>query len=94
MIEDMILAGLAEGTRKIYTQAVYGLAAYYRRSPDQLNEEEVRAYLLNLRQSGAARGTFQTSQYGLRFLYQHTLGRAWGLFGEKKARLTPTEAAA
>ncbi|HUB50366.1 MAG TPA: site-specific integrase [Acetobacteraceae bacterium] len=94
MIEDMTLAGLAQGTQKIYTQAVYRLAAHYRRSPDQLSEEEVRTYLLSLRQGGAARGTFQTSQYGLRFLYQHTLGRAWRLFGEKKNRLTPTEAAA
>jgi predicted DNA-binding transcriptional regulator YafY len=50
MIEDMILAGLAVGTQKIYTQAVYRLAAHYRRSPDQLSEEEVRAYLLGLRQ--------------------------------------------
>ena len=74
MIEDMTLAGLAVGTQKIYTQAVYGLAKHYRRSPDQLGEEEVRAYLLGLRQRGVARGTFQTSQYGLRFLYHHTLG--------------------
>jgi hypothetical protein len=94
MIEDMTLAGLAEGTQKIYTQAVRRLAAHYRRSPDQLGEEEVRAYLLSLRQQGVARGTFQTSHYGLRFLYQHTLGRAWGLFGEKKDRLASTEAAA
>src|SRR5271168_4961598 len=68
MIEDMTLAGLAQGTQKIYAQAVYRLAAHYRRSPDQLSEEEVRAYLLSLRQQGVARGTFQTSQYGLRFL--------------------------
>ena len=94
MIEDMTLAGLAQGTQKIYAQAVYRLAAHYRRSPDQLGEEEVRAYLLSLRQQGAARGTFQTSQYGLRFLYHHTLGRAWGLFGEKKDRLAAAEAAA
>ena len=31
-----------------------------------------------------ARGTFKTSQYGLRFFYRHTLGRAWGLFGKKR----------
>jgi hypothetical protein len=24
-----------------------------------------------------ARGTFRTSHYGLRFFYQHTLGRGW-----------------
>jgi hypothetical protein len=94
MIEDMTLAGLAQGTQKIYAQAVYRLAAHYRRSPDQLSEEEVRAYLLSLRRKGVARGTFQTSQYGLRFLYHHTLGRAWGLFGEKKDRLAAAEAAA
>ena len=42
MIEDMILAGLAEGTRQIYIQAVYKLAKHYRRSPDRISEEEVR----------------------------------------------------
>ena len=94
MIEDMTLAGLAVGTQKIYTQAVSRLAKHYRRSPDQLGEEEVRAYLVGLRQRGVARGTFQTSQYGLRFLYHHTLGRAWGLFGGKKDRFATAEAAA
>src|SRR5271155_2907347 len=93
MIEDMTLAGLAVGTQKIYIQPVRRVAAHYRRSPDQLSEEEVRTYLLDLCQRGVARGTFQTSQYGLRFLYRHTLGRAWGLFGEKKARFAPAEAA-
>ena len=94
MIDDMTLAGLAAGTQRIYTQAVRRLAAHYRCSPDQLSEEEVRGYLLALRQRGAARGTFKTSQYGLRFLYRHTLGRAWGLFGKKKARRAQTEASA
>jgi Phage integrase, N-terminal SAM-like domain len=94
MIEDMILAGLARGTQKLYVQAVRQLAAHYRRPPDQLGEEEVRAYLLGLRQRGVARGTFQTSHYGLRFFYHHTLGHAWGLFGEKKDCLATPEAAA
>jgi hypothetical protein len=94
MIEDMTLAGLAIGTQKIYIYAVRRLAGYYRRSPDRLSEEEVRAYLLGLRQNGAARGTFTISQYGLRFFYCHTLGRVWELFGGKKARLAAAEAAA
>jgi hypothetical protein len=33
MMDDMILAGLAEGTRKLYVQAVRRLAAHYHRSP-------------------------------------------------------------
>jgi Phage integrase, N-terminal SAM-like domain len=94
MIDDMILAGLARGTQKIYIQAVRRLAAHYHRSPDLLSEEEVRSYLLGLRQQGVARGTFQTSHYGLRFFYQHTLGRAWELFGGKKDRLATSEATA
>ena len=52
MIEDMILAGLAEGTRQSYVRAVRQLTAFYRRAPDQLSEEEVRRYLLGLRQRG------------------------------------------
>ena len=59
MIEDMTLAGLALGTRQVYTQAVRRLAVHCRRSPDQLSEEEVRSYLLELRKQGAARGTFK-----------------------------------
>ena len=49
MIEGMILAGLALGTRQAYTQGERRLAACYQRSPDQLSEEEVRGYLLELR---------------------------------------------
>lgn len=94
MIEDMHLAGQAVGTQQIYAQAVRRLAVHYHRSPDRLSAEEVRRYLLGLRQRGVARGTFQTSQYGLRFFYRHTLGRAWALFGEKKDRLATPEAAA
>jgi len=43
MIEEMKLAGLASATQAIYIAAVCSLAAYYRRSPDELSEEEVRA---------------------------------------------------
>jgi hypothetical protein len=49
MIDDMRLAGFAERTRDVYIQAVRPLAAHYMRSPDVLSEEEVRAYLLHLR---------------------------------------------
>src|SRR5438874_13748171 len=61
MIDDMRLAGFAERTRDVYIQAVRRLATHYMRSPDVLSEEEVRAYLLHLRdERGIARGTFKT----------------------------------
>ena len=47
MIEDMTLSGLAAGTQATYIDAVRKLAAHYRCSPDQLTEEEVRAYILH-----------------------------------------------
>ena len=53
--------GVAAGTQATCIDAVRKLAAHYRRSPDQLSEEEVRAYLVGLRERGAARGTFKTN---------------------------------
>jgi Phage integrase, N-terminal SAM-like domain len=85
MIEDMKLAGLSAGTHAIYINAVRGLAAHYRRSPDQLSEEEVRAYLLSLREGGAARGTFKANHYGIQFLYRNTLNYDWPLFSKKRS---------
>ena len=84
MIEDMVLAGLAHRTQETYLYGVRALAARYKRSPDQLSEEQVRAYLLEIKERGAARGTFKTSHYGIRFLYKHTLGHDWALFGKKR----------
>ncbi len=85
MIEDMVLAGLAEGTQKRYLAAVTYLAKSYNRSPDRISEEEVRKHVLYLRdERGVARGTFQTHWHGIRFFYLRTLGVEWGLFLKKK----------
>ena len=84
MIEDMTLAGLAPRSQAIYVKSVRRLAAHYRRSPDELSEEEVRSYLVKLRDRGAARGTFKVAHYAIQFLYQHTLGCDWPLFSKKR----------
>ena len=85
MIDDMTLAGLSPTTQAIYVTAVRGLAAHYRRSPDGLSEEEVRAYLLAMRERGVARGTFKANHYGIQFLYRNTLSRDWALFSKKRS---------
>ena len=88
MMEDMKLAGLAAKTQEVYLQAVSALAKHYRRSPDQLSEEEVRRYLLDVRENGA-RGTFKTCHYGVQFLFRNTLGQDWPLFKKTRpAKLT------
>ena len=84
MIEDMKSAGLAAGTQAVYIDAVRRLAAHYRRSPDRLSEEEVRGYLLGLRERGVALGTFKAYHGGIQFLYRRTLDRDWALFQKKE----------
>ena len=84
MIEDMRLAGLAAGTQANYVRAVAQLACHYNASPDRLNEEQVRRYLLDLVDvQRAARGTFQYKSSGIRFFYVQTLGTDWHLFAKK-----------
>lgn len=83
MIEDMKLAGHAARTQQIYLGAVRALVKHSgNRSPDQLSEEEVRKYLVDLLERGA-RGTIKTSHYGIRFFYQNTLGVDWMLFKKR-----------
>ncbi len=84
MIEDMKSAGLAAATQTVYIDAVRRLAAHYRRSPDRLTEEEVRRYLLGLRERGVALGTFKAYHGGIQFLYRQTLDRDWALFQKKE----------
>ena len=84
MIEDMKSAGLAAATQTVYIDAVRRLAAHYRRSPDRLTEEEVRGYLLGLRERGVALGTFKAYHGGVQFLYRRTLDRDWALFEKKE----------
>jgi hypothetical protein len=85
MIEDMTLSGLSPGTQATYVDAVRKLAAHYRRSPDQLSEEEVRAYIVSLRERGVARGTFKANYYGIQYVYRSTLNRDWALFSKKRS---------
>jgi len=48
MLEDMQLRGLSARTQEAYARAVWQLAQYYHRRPDQLSEEELRQYFLYL----------------------------------------------
>ena len=85
MIEDMQLAGLAEGTQKTYLAAVKHLAQAFMVSPDRITEEQVRRHVLRLRdERRVARGTFQTHWHGIKFFYVRTLGVDWPLFMKKK----------
>jgi integrase/recombinase XerD len=78
MVEDMQLRGLAERTQQSYVAAVEGLAKYHDKSPAELNEGELRAYLLYLKnEKQVSASTCGQVLSALKFLYQQTLKQKW-----------------
>jgi site-specific recombinase XerD len=78
MIEDMQLRGLSESTQEAYVRAVRLLAGHYGKSPDLIEEEELRQYFLyrqNTQQVSCS--TFKIDLCGIKFFYEHTLRRDW-----------------
>jgi len=91
MIEDLQLRGYADRTIEAYVRSVAQLAQFYHAAPDQLTEEQLRAYLLQLTTvQQVARGTQTIALCGIKFFYKETLGREWTVLdvarpkGEKK----------
>jgi len=81
MIEDMQLHGFALRTQEAYLLAVRQLAKHYRKSPDQIEEEELRQYFLFLKnEKHAARASCTIALCGIKFFYERTLGREWKTF--------------
>ena len=52
MIEEMRLRNFSPRTEQSYVSAMVGLARFYRRSADQLTQDEIRSYLLHLQERG------------------------------------------
>lgn len=81
MIEDMQLHGYAAKTQEAYVGAVRGLAKYYKRNPEDITQEEVRAYFLWLvKERGVARSTLTIHLSGIKFLFEKTMKREWIIF--------------
>jgi integrase/recombinase XerD len=75
MIRDLTVRGLAPRTHKAYVAAVVGLAKHYRRSPDQITNDEVQTYLAYLIQERKLSwSTCSQAANAFRFLYHVTLG--------------------
>lgn len=87
MIDDLTVRGLAPSTREAYVAAVARLAQFHRRSPDEITDQEVQAYLVHLtREKGQAWSTINVKVAGLRFFYHVTLGRDSTEFSIPSAR--------
>ena len=81
MIEDMQLRGLSPKTQRAYVRVVRELAEYYSRSPDQISEEELRAYFLYLKnERRLSRSSCTVALCGIKLFYEYTLKRQWPVF--------------
>lgn len=80
MLEDMRLHGLSQKTQECYLGAVRQLAVHFHKPPDQISDDELRAYFLYLKDvKHAARSTCTIALCALKFFYEHTLQRPWGI---------------
>jgi len=73
MIDEMKLRNFSPRTEQSYVAAMVGLVKYYRRSPDQLTQDEIRSYLLYLQERGLSPSSRNVAISGLKFFYHQIL---------------------
>jgi len=77
LITALTLKRYSPKTHKAYVAAVAALARYYRRSPDTIYNEQIKAYLLHLHnERELSASTLNVAVSGLRFFYLHVLDRS------------------
>jgi hypothetical protein len=74
MIEEMKLWNFSGRTQKTYVSAMIGVAKYYRRSPDQPTQDDIRCYLLHLEKRGLSPSSRNVTISGMKFFYHQCLG--------------------
>ena len=78
MHQDLQLAGLSEGTQGLYLRVLRQLAVHYDTPPDRLSEQQVRDYLLHLKNDKkSASSTLGIAYSAIKFFYSHTVPRDW-----------------
>jgi site-specific recombinase XerD len=78
MHDDLQLAGLREGTQKVYLRTIRQLAAHFHQAPDRLSEEQVREYLLYLKNGKLlAPSSLNVAACAIKFFYSHTAPGDW-----------------
>jgi site-specific recombinase XerD len=76
MIEEMRMRDYSKHTISAYVSAVYRLAAFYDKSPDKLNREEIRAFLVDLvEEKKVAWSYYKQVLAALRYFYRYVLRR-------------------
>lgn len=92
MAEDMQIRNLAARTIDSYTWHVDKFCSHFGKMPDELGPEEIRQYQIFLvDEKKASWSSFNQAVCALRFLYEVTLGKPWGIkhipFGKRPKKL-------
>jgi integrase/recombinase XerD len=92
LIDDLRLRNYSPRTVEAYVGAVVKLARHFKRAPDTLNVEDIRAFQLHLLdQEKASWSHFNQIVCGLRFFFNVTLGRPEAIeylpYGKRLKRL-------
>jgi len=74
MIEEIRLRNFSPRTEQSYVAAMVGLVKHYHRSPDQLTQDEIRSYLLHLKERGLSPSSRNVAISGMKFFYHQMLG--------------------
>ena len=88
LIDEIQLRGFSIHTQDSYVRSVTGLARFYHRSPDQIVDDEIKAYLLHLlRIKKLAVSSIIVAVSALRFFYGQVLHRPTKAIEESLPRM-------
>lgn len=88
LIDEIQLRGFSVHTQDSYVRSVTGLARFYHRSPEQIMDEEIKAYLLHLlRIKKLAASSIIVAVSALRFFYGQVLHRPTNAIEEALPRM-------
>lgn len=76
MLDDMQIRNFAPTTQKVYIDSVARFATHFWKSPELLNQDHVRSYLVYL-SHGKSKSSVRNACAALRFLYTQTLDKEW-----------------
>ncbi len=86
MIEDMEVRDFNACTQRGYIRAVRDFTAFFGRSPDRADQEDLRRYQHHMRTSGASATTMNSAVSALRFFFGVTLERGDAAVGMTTVR--------
>jgi len=85
MSEDLHLGGMSKRTHEGYLRAMRQLADFCKRSPDQISEDQLRKFFLQLKNDREfASGSLRVAFSGVKFFYTRTCKRDWQTLAQMK----------